>query len=321
MSSIFQKSSTLRNLREQVVGVDRIKDDPIASDREDLAHYEKCVHVVKHTVVKFNKALRELNDVHREMAAELRKFYQHSEDIDARKNLESVLDTIRVVGDFHESGQDVVDNVSHKLDALLAMHAGLGAKLRERDKAHAMKEHYQEKMKVLSIKETTNVEKVRRNSLKQEEANKEYEEIENAVLRETRDALNTRFKDLDQILGLYLKFLIQYYAGIGGKFEAIDHLPTAMMTNQVKRRNSVPSAPPLQEDFHEEPLKSPESMLVEKLAAAPPPSVAQTSLTASSAAADSAALRSALGLRIQRQEMTTPASSDGDSDLRTPPSE
>jgi hypothetical protein len=302
MSSLFQKTSTLRNLRESVVGVDRMKDDPIAADRDDLEMYERTIQVMRSTVGRFNRALSELNDVHVEMAYELRKFYRNSEDIDDGKNLESVIETIKSIKEFHESGQDGLTNVSSKLDALLAMHASLGNKLRERDKAYSMKTHYEEKMK--SIKDSAAEEKVRRNTVKQQEANTEFERIESEVIRQTRETLNTRFKDLNQIMGLYLKFLHDYYAGVGGKFEAIQDLPDTLMTS--RRRNSASVVPV---GFVDEPLVYPTvAAPVIPAAVAPPPMVTSV--------AESAALRSALGLRLQKSN--SPTSSGNDSDLQTP---
>jgi hypothetical protein len=234
MNKLFDRSSTLRHLRESVVGIEKIKDDPFSSDRIELEEYEKLIRVVRPTVEKYSACLHELNSVHLEMTRTVKKFYELSDNITERRNIDTFMEGIRSISDQYENGKETLTKVNARLDQLLMMHNALGDRLRERDKAHQIKVHYDEK--VASLKDTA-AEKVERNTKKHQEAIAEYQRTEEAVIRECRDALNTKYKDVDQIMGLYLKFFIEYYGNIGGTFSAMSTMIDQLMVSDRKVRD------------------------------------------------------------------------------------
>ena len=232
MNKLFDKSSKLRNLKESVVGVEKIKDDPFGSDRLELEEYEKVIRVMKTAVENYSSRLHELNQIHLEMTRGVKKFYELSDDIRERHNIDTFVEGIRSVSDDFDSNKETLNRVVTRLDSLLMMHNGLGDRLRERDKAYAMKVHYEEK--VSSMKDSSASEKVERNNKKQQEAVAEYEKIEEQAIRECRDALNTKYKDLDQVLGLYLKFFVDYHGSVGTKFTKMSSVVDQLMVSQKK---------------------------------------------------------------------------------------
>jgi len=233
MNKLFDKSSKLRNLKESVVGVEKMKDDPFSSDRIELEEYEKVIRVMKSTVGKYSACLSELNQVHLEMTRTVKKFYELSDNITERRNIDTFMEGIRSITDQFESGNETLTKVTARLDQLLLMHNGLGDRLRDRDKAYAMKVHYDEK--VASMKDNA-ADKIERNTKKHQEAVAEYEKTEESVIRECRDALNTKFKDLDQIMGLYMKFYIDYYGNIGSRFSAMSNISDQLMVSDRRVR-------------------------------------------------------------------------------------
>ena len=321
MNKLFDKSSKLRSFRESVVGVDRIKNDPFAADRTELEQYESTLVVVKHAIDRYRLVLGELNHVHDDMMAELKKFYELNENVTQRRQIDLIDTAVKSVGQMYEAGEETISKVVLKVDALLAMHVGLGTRLRDRDRAHATKSHYEAKIGSLRTSQKPGEvdPKVDRNEKKQKEANEEYDKSEQLVIRECRDALNTKFKDTDQIVGMYLKYLLGYYAGIGDHFKTIRYLPEEMMTTHqppaVLAEDEVlpPSAPPAsvatQPSSHTSALSS----------------AVRTSATSSVIAnrpmddteKQHNELRAALGLRVKGPP--PPADSDNDSDLSTPP--
>jgi hypothetical protein len=302
MNKLFEKSSKLRSLRQQVVGVERIKDDPFANDRLELEEYEKVVGTCKSAIDRFNDALSELHGVHAEMIASLKKFHEFNQDISQKKRIDIVESALESIDIETNKCHDSVDVVVRKLDALLAMHAGLSSRLLERDKSHAAKAHYESKLQSLSEKDQ---EKLQRNVKKQEEAQSEFEKSEEITIRECRDALNTRWKDMDQILGLYIKSLSGCFGGIYDRFSALESLTEDMI--QTRSLNREVEEVPLVE----EPLESDVKNVMAQ--------------HAKSADDDHDALRTALGLRLKGRGpeiMVTDfkGDSDKDSDLFTPKS-
>ena len=293
MQKLFQKSATLRGWKEQVVGVERIKDDPFENDRRELEEYESLVRVVKSTCEKFHSSLSDASRTHAEMMGALKRFHELNENVSQRRRIESIDLAIDAIGDEFDKGKDEMDQVFRKLEALLEMHTGLAERLKERDKAHASKVHYEEKVAELNAKETDK-EKIDRNLKKQKEAKTEYEEKEQITVRECRDALNTKFKDMDQVIGIYIKVLAGYYMGIGDKFSNISSLTKDMITSNL-------------------------SLVRTGL---PPPTTVKAVATAHQAQADEehTRLRNALGLRMGVDKMSPrEQESDNDSDLTTPP--
>jgi hypothetical protein len=288
-----------------MVGVEKIKDDPFANDRLELEEYETVVRTTKTAVENFEKALAGLNGVHAEMIRSLRKFHELNENITQRKRIDTLGSAVESFKESYHKGQENIDVVKHKLDSLLAMHAGLASRLEDRDKAHAAKAHYESKMNALQANEK-DPEKVQRNLKKQQEAQTEFDKTEELTIRECRDALNTRWKDMDQILGLYVRELSNYCGTVHERFQPLQAVADEMITSQV--RVSIPE------------------VVVE---ASPEPVdlvSARSSLSNHEveASAESKALREALGLRLKSKlpESTTTkvVDSDNESDLFTPPS-
>lgn len=281
-----------------MVGIERIKDDPFASDRADLEQYEALVKTVKVTVEKFESALEHLGGLHGEMIGALKRFHEFNEDIAQRKRIDAIAHAIESIDEKAATIKDDRELLSRKLESLAAMHTGLSLRLVDRDKAHASKAHYESKLAELAAKEK-DAEKIDRNKKKQEEANAEFAKTEDVTVRECRDALNTRFKDIDQVAGLYVKILSAFFTSLGAEFEAIKSFPDQMMISQVRVVES-PAVPVSMEHV-------------------------QAAKVAEHAAADDDhnALRSALGLRMKRNGSTTDArqvSDDNESDLVTPAS-
>jgi len=304
MNKLFDKSSKLRNLKESVVGVEKIKDDPFASDRIELEEYEKVIRSMKAAVENYTSRLQELNQIHLDMTRNVKKFYELSDDIQERHNIDNFTEGIRSIADDYDTNKETLIRVVTRLDALLLMHNGLGDRLRERDKAHAMKVHYEDK--VSSLKDSSSSEKVDRNNKKQQEAVAEYEKIEEQAIRECRDALNTKYKDVDQVLGLYLKFFVDYHGSVGTKFTKMSHVIDQLMVSQKKpvvetsrssseEENASPSnAPPAQHGVVAEKMKQ--------------------QLSANSREHDE--MRDALGLRLKKNNPpTVKEEEDNDSDL------
>jgi hypothetical protein len=307
MNKLFDKSSKLRNLKESVVGVEKIKDDPFGSDRIELEEYEKVLRTMRSAVDNYSSHLHDLNQIHLEMTRSVKKFYELSDDIQERHNVDSLVEGIRSVADDFDHNKETLTRVVTRLDALLLMHTGLGERLRERDKAHAMKLHYEEK--VASIKDTKSAEKIDRNNKKQQEAVAEYEKIEEQAIRECRDALNTKYKDLDQVLGLYLKFFVDYHGTVGSKFTKMSGVVDQLMISQKKAvvENSRSSS----EEENAGPSNSAntsakQAAVAEKL---------KQQLTANSREHDE--MRDALGLRLKKNTASPPVvdENDNDSDL------
>ena len=324
MNKLFDKSAKLRNLRESVVGVDRIKDDPFESDRVELEQYECMLRVLKLTVTKYARCLGEMNNIHDEMTSELKKFYQLNENATQRRQIDLVDTATKSIGEFYDNGTGTVEKVGQLLDALLAMHVGLGTRLRDRDRAHAMKSHYD--IKVGLLKQKSEGAKTDRNEKKQKEAMEEYDKSEQIVIKECRDALNTKFKDTDQVVGMYLKYLVEYYGGIGDSFKSIRHLPADMMTTVTNATRAFadpeedmpvplkPSAPP-KEEILVKPVAPKEEI---KLPIAPKIQAKSSELTDHEKEHND--LRAALGLRVKgAPAKKAEESEDNDSDLSTPP--
>ena len=320
MNKLLDKSSKLRNLRESVVGVDRIKDDPFASDRSELEQYEATVRVVKGTVEQYHKSLSELNAVHEDMIRELVKFYELNENLTQRKQINLIAKAMKSIGEHYESGSETIERVSQKLDALLAMHVGLGTRLRDRDRAHAMKTHYESKIGALKAGKSEADPKLDRNEKKQKEAIEEYDKSEQLVIRECRDALNTKFKDTDQVIGMYLKYLVGYYGGIGDSFKSLKQLPDDMMVSVLE----VPTyrAPILGEeaDSDEDRPSAPPVSIATKSQSTGGSSLAGAGMPMGSSDQQHEDLRAALGLRLKaKAPQAAKEDSDNDSDLATPP--
>lgn len=308
MNKLFEKSSKLRNLRQQVVGIEKIKDDPFANDRLELEQYESVVRTTKAAVDKFSATLAELNGVHAEMMDATKKFHEFNENITQKKRIEVIDAAFDSIDSAYPKCSENIELVSHKLDSLLAMHAGLSARLVERDKSHAAKAHYETKIQALQASEK-DPEKIERNLKKQQEAQAEFDKTEDLTIRECRDALNTRWKDLDQVLGLYVRGLSTYFGGINQRFSALDDFTNEMVHSHVRE---------IQEEFHE-PVA----------AEAPKIEAARSAVMQHNEAADAEhnALRTALGLRLKGKgpELETKPTkvledSDNESDLFTPPS-
>ena len=307
MNKLFDKSSKLRNLKESVVGVEKIKDDPFGSDRLELEEYEKVIRSMKTAVENYSGRLHELNQIHLDMTRSVKKFYELSDDIQERHNVDSFIEGIRSISDEYDTNRETLARVVTRLEALLLMHNGLGDRLRERDKAHAMKVHYEEK--VSSLKDSSGSEKVERNNKKQQEAVAEYEKIEEQAIRECRDALNTKYKDVDQVLGLYLKFFVDYHGSVGSKFTKMSQVVDQLMVSQKKPvvENSRSSS----EEENTGPTNTSSlqhGVVAEKM---------KQQLTANSREHDE--MRDALGLRLKKNNSSSPPvvadEQDNDSDL------
>ncbi len=307
MNKLFDKSSKLRNLKESVVGVEKIKDDPFGSDRLELEDYEKVIRSMKSAVENYSARLHELNQIHLDMTRSVKKFYELSDDVRERHNVDSFVEGIRSISDDYDTNKETLARVVTRLESLLLMHNGLGDRLRERDKAHAMKVHYEEK--VSAMKESSASEKVERNNKKQQEAVAEYEKIEEQAIRECRDALNTKYKDVDQVLGLYLKFFVDFHGTVGSKFTKMSNVVDQLMVSQKKPpvvENSRSSseeenAGPTNKSTHQH------AVVAEKM---------KQQLRANSRDHDE--MRDALGLRLKKNGSSAPVAvneEDNDSDL------
>ena len=304
MNKLFEKSSKLRHLRQQMVGVEKIKDDPFANDRLELEEYENVVRTTKAAIENFDKALSALSGVHAEMIASLRKFHEFNENITQRKRIDTLGAAVESFEDGYTKGKENIEVITHKLDSLLAMHAGLATRLANRDKAHAAKAHYESKMSGLQSNEK-DAEKVQRNLKKQQEAQSEFDKTEELTIRECRDALNTRWKDMDQILGLYVRELSRYFGTVHERFQPLHAVADEMITSQV--REVIPE-PPVVESPIREVVTGRSSISVHD----------------EEANAEHNALRAALGLRLKGKgpelAATKNIDSDNESDLFTPPS-
>ena len=297
----FERSSTMRHLRESFAGTDRIRDDPFANDRAEMEQYESVVKTVKGTVQEFERALRGLCGMHGEMMGAMKRFNEFNDDISQRRRIDAVARAVESIDEKFAATKDDRDTLIRKLEQLTAMHTSLSLRLVDRDKAHANKVHYEQKLAEMEGKEK-DAEKLERNRKKTEEAKAEFEKTEEAVVRECRDALNTRHKDMNQIVGLYVKVLNTFFGGVGSEFDAIKHLPDEMMISLVR--------------VVEEPVKaadtaSQKSASLEHVAAA-------KAAEHAAATDEHNALRSALGLRIQGRAPQTKQDSDNESDLVTP---
>lgn len=233
MQKLFEKSARLRGWKEQVVGVERIKDDPFQSDRRELEEYEAVIRLVHSSMRKFHDSLGAASRSHSEMMGALKRFHELNENVSQRKRIDAIDIAVDSIGDEFDQGKDQMEQVSRKLEALLAMHTGLGERLKERDKAHGAKVHYEAKIQELNAKET-DIEKIERNKKKQKEATSEYEQKEQVTVRECRDALNTKYKDIDQILGLYVKMVGEYFIHVSEKFSKVVPLTEDMITSVVR---------------------------------------------------------------------------------------
>jgi hypothetical protein len=259
---------------------------------------------------KYQKCLADLCFVHGEMMGELKRFYELSDNVPQKKRVEAIDSAVDSIADSFTRGKDNMELLLRKTDALLVMHEGLNQRLQDRDKAHASKAHYESKMSSLLGKEKDR-EKVERNMKKQEEAEEEFKKTEDLTIRECRDALNTKFKDLDQILGLYLKYLCDYYGDIGKNFASISNLPEEMMVSSLQARQD-PEA------------KRSRSSDESETDDAPLPQV-RPQVNYDTGDAERSELRAALGLRLKGRGAEPPLRSqedndeDNDSDLTTPP--
>lgn len=309
MNKLFEKSAKLRSLKESVVGIEKIRDDPFANDRIELAEYESVLKVVRGTMDKYQKCLADLCFVHGEMMGELKRFYDLSENVPQKKRVESVDAAVDSIADSFMKRKDNMELLLRKTDALLVMHEGLNQRLQDRDKAFASKAHYESKMSSLLGKEKDRG-KVERNMKKQEEAEAEFKKTEDLTIRECRDALNTKYKDLDQILGLYMKYLCDYYGDIGRNFASISNLPEEMMVSSLQARPDP------------EAKNSSSSDESETDHAPLPPARPQVNYDTGDAERNE--LRAALGLRLKGRGAEPLRSQednveDNDSDLTTPP--
>jgi hypothetical protein len=309
MNKLFEKSSKLRNLRQQVVGVEKIKEDPFANDRLELEDYETVVKTTRGAIENFQRSLSHLNGVHAEMMRSLAKFHEFNEDISQKSRIASMEIAVNSIDENFENSKDNIDLVLHKLDSLIAMHAGLSGRLIERDKAYAAKAHYESKMNTLQAGER-DPEKIQRNMKKQQEAQDEFDKTEALTIRECRDALNKRWKDMDQILGLYIRELSKYFGGISDKFTPLQAVTEEMINSNIGKElvtEEVPEGPNDEVKIDEVDVRR---------------STSQHDIDAN---AEHNALRNALGLRLkgkgpQIETSTKVVDSDNDSDLLTPPS-
>lgn len=308
MNKLFEKSSKLRNLRQQVVGIGKIKDDPFANDRVELEEYESVVRTTRDAVEKFQQALSQLNGIHGDMIKSLKRFHDFNEDVNQNKKIELLESAIASIDCQCDDSKENIDVVLHKLDSLMAMHAGLGTRLIERDKAHASKAHYDSKMNAMQTSEK-DPEKIERNSKKRQEAQEEFDKTEELTIRECRDALNTRWKDMHQILGIYTRELSKYFTGIAERFAPLEAVTNEMITSQIRE---IPAVIEETVATTEEPKRSDAEIQRVK------------SVHDIEANADHNALRTALGLRLKGKgpqlETAKAVDSDNESDLFTPPS-
>jgi hypothetical protein len=213
---LIEKSSTLRDLRESMVGLDKMKDDPFGKERNKLDEYERVIRVIRLAVANYSLHSFELNQVHADMITSVKKLYEDSTDDVQKTNIGTFMDNIHSAGDDFDKSKETLTRMITRLEDLLFMHNGLVDKLKARDKAHALKIHYEEKLQPLKSSKKT--EKVDRNKEKYQNALDEFNNIDESALRDCRDALSNKYTELDHILGLYMKFFINYHGVSGSRF-------------------------------------------------------------------------------------------------------
>jgi hypothetical protein len=227
---IIDKSSKLRDLRESMVGIEKIKDDPFSAERSQLDEYERVMRVIRLAVANYTLQSFELNQVHKDMTNSVKKLYEDSRDEQEKNNIGAFMDNINGASADFEKSKETLTRMVTRLEDLLFLHNGLVDKLKERDKAHALKMHYEEKLE--SLKFSKNTDKVDRNKQKYHEAVSVFEKIDEQTLKDCREALNNKYRELDHILGLYMKFFIDYHGVFGSRFTKMSDVADKLVLNQ-----------------------------------------------------------------------------------------
>jgi len=230
---LIEKSSTLRDLRESMVGLEKMKEDPFGKERHQLDEYERVMRVIRSAVDNYSVQSFELNQVHVPMISSVKKLYEDSTEEQVKANIVTFMDNIHCGGEDFDTSKETLTKMVTRLEDLLFVHNGLVNKLMDRDKAYALKMHYENKLEELKF--SKNTAKVDRNKEKYQKAVDEFNKIDEVALRECRDALNNKYKELDHILGLYMKFFINYHGVFGSRFTKMSDVADQLVLDQPSK--------------------------------------------------------------------------------------
>jgi hypothetical protein len=300
---VFDKFGKVRQLKEQVVGLERIPDDPLQGARDELAEYEVSVQNFRKSIDRFELIMSDLGNVSAEVSM-----------IVANMNPDAPNTPFSFTqGLLKQKIEPQFENLKSRTDQLVAMHAGLAQRLRDRDRAYFMKLHYEEKVNKLqtgqkgffskltdTAKLTDSSDKAERNDKKLEEATAEWLGFDDQCRKEVADALNNLKEDVDQLVNIFQALVAQVYMLNAEKFKSATDQKYLVAADE-------PESPPA--------VQAPSKPVHVAPAA---PAVAAVSASASAPAATSAGTkadgkkdyRALLGVR--KAQAATPISKDDD---------
>jgi hypothetical protein len=220
---VLDKFGKVRQLKEQVVGVDKIPDDPLQPSRDELSDYESAVINFRKSIDRFELIMGDLGNVSAELSMVIA-----SMNPDAPNTPFAFTQ-----GLLKQKIEPQFENLKSRTDQLVAMHAGLAQRLRDRDRAYHQKLHYEDKVNKIqsgtkgffskladTAKLTDSSDKAERNDKKLEEATAEWLGLDDQCRREVADALNNRKEDAQQLVNIFQNLVSQVYALNSDKFRA-----------------------------------------------------------------------------------------------------
>jgi hypothetical protein len=220
---VLGKFGKVRQLKEQVVGVEKIPDDPLQSQRDELAEYETAVLNFRKSIDQYELIMNDLGNVSAEVSMILAAM-----NPDAPNSPFSFTQ-----GLLKQKIEPQFENLKSRTDQLIAMHAGLAQRFRDRDRAYHSKLHYEEKVNKIQsgnkgflakLTETAKLtdagEKAERNDKKLEEATAEWLGLDDQCRREVGDALSNRKEDVSQLVNIFQNLASQMYSYNAEKYNA-----------------------------------------------------------------------------------------------------
>ena len=223
-SNLFDKFGKVRQMRESVVGIERIPDDTLATAREELADYESQVLNFRKSVDKFETAIHDIAAACTEVAATSSAVMGGS-GAGGKLGFSAIPS---VIG----KQQAEMDALKSRTDQLVAMHAGISNRLKDRDRAYFAKLHYEDKVAKMAEKPKSGLltnlskfipqdeDKAGRNDKKLEEATTEWFGLDDQCKKEVTDALSGRSDDTNQLIGLFSKLTGELFRASAEAFGA-----------------------------------------------------------------------------------------------------
>lgn len=210
---MLDKFAKMRQVKEAVSGVERIPDDSLGNSRDELADYENSLNGFRRAVSRYEGIINDLAAVSGDIAGAV-----------------SVISGNETAGKgFTHSANNIVSKVDanlqrlkSKTDQLIAMHAAINARLKDRDRAYFAKLHYEEKVNKIQtqpkglLNTVTSMvnpddDKAGRNDKKLEDATTDWLGLDDQCRAEVSDALKSRWDDSKQLIDMLNGIAVDVY--------------------------------------------------------------------------------------------------------------